>query len=224
MPPRTATGTTAGSVAGPVRTVPVTRRRNPAWPAAERIGGRRSRREHMATVFVSMAGVAGCYGVAIADLCRRVGVSNRAFYQTFSSKEECFVFGFDLLAGPMLDRAQASFEAAGSSWEERAGAGLTSILTEMAADPAWARSCTMEVLGAGPEAVEHLRALILRGQQIFEFPQRGCLVPGPGRDPLCSMAVGAILQPIHGYLRADRADLLPGLVPGFVSFLSTHRT
>ncbi len=180
---------------------------------------RQSRRQHMARVFFSMAGVSGCYGVAIADLCRRVGVSNRAFYQTFSGKEECFVLGFDLVATPLLDRAQAVFEETEGSWEARLGAGLKEIMTALAADPPAARSCALEVLGAGPEALEHLRAVIVRTQTVFGCTQRGIVPPALGGDPLCSMLVGAILGPMQGYLRADKADRLPELVPGFVSLL-----
>jgi AcrR family transcriptional regulator len=174
----------------------------------------------MASVFFSMAGVSGCYGVAIADLCRRVGVSNRAFYQTFSGKEECFVLGFDLLTTPILERAQAAFEGTEGPWEQRLGAGLREIMTALAADPLAARSCALEVLGAGPDALEHLRAVILRTQVMFGCAPRGVTLPVLGGDPLCSMLVGAILQPMQGYLRADRADRLPELVPGFVSLLT----
>ncbi len=173
----------------------------------------------MASVFFSMAGVSGCYGVAIADLCRRVGVSNRAFYQTFSGKEECFVLGFDLLVTPLLDRAEEAFEQTQGSWAQRLGAGLQVIMTTLAADPPAARSCVLETFSAGPDALEHLRAVIVRTQAVFGCTRGGLVLPALGGDPLCSMHVGALLGPVQGYLRADQADRLPELVPGFVSFL-----
>lgn len=190
----------------------------------ERAARRLSRREELALEFVDMAGVLGFHGVGIHELCIRTGVSHRAYYQDFTSKEECFVLGIELRAGPLLDDAQIAFTRTEGPWEERLAAGLTSIMEDLARDPSYARSCCVEAFSAGEEALQRLREVIIRALRIFASIEGGHPVPSLTLDPLGSMAVGAILQPMQTLLRADRADLLPELVPRSVAFLSSNRT
>jgi AcrR family transcriptional regulator len=205
-------GTRARAGAGKrVEPPPTTR----SWRAERRL----SRRERIASEFVSMAGVAGLHGVAIGTLCSRVGVSNRAYYQEFASKEECFALGFDLWVGSVLDRAETAFMAADGPWDERLTAGLMSIMNDMAADPLRARACCLESLHGGPLALDCFRGAVVRGRRIFGFNDLVRPAASLTSDPLDSMFAGAVLQPIHALFRADRTELLPELVPSLVKFL-----
>ncbi|MGH9091265.1 MAG: hypothetical protein ACRDZR_07810, partial [Acidimicrobiales bacterium] len=147
-------------------------------------------------------------------------VSTRAFYATFGSKEACFVAGFDLRARDVVARARTACAATHGSWEERVGAGLTSIMGDLAADPAYARFCTVEVMRAGPDAEDRLRSVITECQRIFDAVRVQDQRCPQLEDPLASMPVGAILQPVAAYVRGGRADRLPEMVPTFVRFLS----
>lgn len=181
---------------------------------------RAARRARLIDAFVRMAGEGGCEGTGIAQLCQAAGVSTRAFYATFGSKEACFVAGFDLRARAVVDRAGTACRTADGSWEERVGAGLASIMGDLAADPGYARFCTVEAMRAGPDAEARLREVISECQRIFDDVRQEHQRCPRGEDPLASMPVGAILQPVMTHVRHGRVDQLPEMVPRFVRFLA----
>jgi AcrR family transcriptional regulator len=191
----------------------------PATPQ-RRTDRRQTRRVRLIEAYVRLVGEAGCDGAAIGQLCRAAGVSTRAFYATFGSKEACYVAGFDLRARDVVARARTACLASDGTWEERVAAGLASIMGDLAADPGYARFCTVEVMRAGPDAEDRLRAVIAECRRIFDDVRQEDQRCPREEDPLASMGVGAILQPVAAYVRGGRADRLPEMVPTFVRFLA----
>lgn len=191
---------------------------------ARRAEIRTRRKERMALELVTLVGEVGFASAGVKELTRRSKVSTRAFYETFSTKESCFALGLEIRATALLDRAERAFQAVDGPWETRAKAALTLIMEALAADPPYARACTMESLHAGPEAVAVLRAATARSKRIFElggvaFPRQRVV-----GDSLDSMLVGGILQPIHGLLRDGTPERLPELVPVMLAFLAKLRS
>lgn len=103
----------------------------------------------------------GYPATTVADVVARAGVSRKTFYEQFTDKEDCFLAAYDvgveLLAG-LIARAEAE---AGNDWLARLKAGSRAFLDTLAAEPAFARTYLIEVLAAGPHALER-RAQVMR--------------------------------------------------------------
>lgn len=100
----------------------------------------------------------GYVGTPVADVIKRAGVSRETFYQLFSSKLDCFLAAFDLVADGLEAQLTASLEGPGTPLE-RFDRGLATYLETLASAPAYARLFLVEVHAAGPEAMAQRTAL-----------------------------------------------------------------
>lgn len=91
----------------------------------------------------------------VSDIVERAGVSRRTFYEQFPGKEECFLaaydYGVEIVLGRMAEAARAG-EA--DDWRARLRSDLETYLQVLAAEPDFAWSLHIEVLGAGQAALE----------------------------------------------------------------------
>src|SRR3954466_2752310 len=114
-----------------------------------------SQRGRLLAAMAEVVGGKGYGPVAVADVIARAGVSRKTFYEHFDNKEECFLAAYDAGVELMLD---AIDEASGAA--PTAGpVAIASAATErdpdpLAANPAFARTFLIEVLAAGPRALE----------------------------------------------------------------------
>ncbi len=95
----------------------------------------------------------GYVGTPVADILKRAGVSRETFYQLFSSKLDCYLAAFDLVAEVLVTELRTVSDKPGSPLEkfERT---LQAYLELLASQPAYARLFLVEVHAAGPEAME----------------------------------------------------------------------
>jgi AcrR family transcriptional regulator len=151
----------------------------------------------------------GYDNTAVADVLERAGVSRKTFYEMFADKEECFVATYDTVFGRLMEQGIAAYDA-GRRWPESIRAGLGALLSAMAAEPAYARACIVEVLAAGPVAIEH-RDAALRAFQTFFDPARP-EVPEHHAPPIVAEAtVGGIHEVIYRCIVTEGAERLPAL-------------
>ena len=90
----------------------------------------------------------GYAATTVADVIDGAGVSRRTFYEQFDGKEECFLAAFDTGIGYLLSEMSRATRGVGD-WRERMNAGVRTMLSVLAADPAFTRIGTIEVLAAG---------------------------------------------------------------------------
>ena len=93
-------------------------------------------------------------GTTVAGVVSRAGVSRQTFYDQFDSKEDCFLAAYEAgveLITTVVDQAEAD---AGEDWLPRVRAGVRAYLEVLDAEPAFARTYLLEVLAAGPTALE----------------------------------------------------------------------
>jgi AcrR family transcriptional regulator len=94
------------------------------------------------------------YGkVAVADVIERAGVSRKTFYTQFKDKEDCFLQAYDTMLAQIMAVVIEAYGTSGG-WAERMRAGLQALLEFLANEPALARAGIVEVLAAGPRAIE----------------------------------------------------------------------
>ncbi len=151
----------------------------------------------------------GYDNTAVADVLERAGVSRKTFYELFGDKEDCFVACYDAIFGRLMERGVSAYEA-GRRWPERIRAGIGALLNEMAAEPAYARACIVEVLAAGPTAIEH-RDAALRAFHTFFDPARPDVPDHKAPPIVAEVTVGGIYDVIYRRIVTEGPERLPAL-------------
>jgi AcrR family transcriptional regulator len=91
----------------------------------------------------------------VGDIVERASVSRSTFYEQFTDKEECFLAAFDFAVDYVLARMREAWEGAGKrDWRAHVRSDITTYLTVLAATPEFARAMHVQVLAAGPAALE----------------------------------------------------------------------
>jgi AcrR family transcriptional regulator len=97
----------------------------------------------------------------VADITSRARVSRRTFYELFANREECLAAVLeDVVAQLTTELAAAGPE--GLPWRERVRRGLWTILSYLDREPALARVCVVQGLGAGPGVLARREELLAR--------------------------------------------------------------
>lgn len=180
----------------------------------------RVHRARLLDAFVEVVGEVGYENTKIVEVCKRAGVSNRAFYATFTDKEDCFLAAFDVGTRFLVEKVTGAFESAEGPWLSRVQAGVEVAMAYLAANPAFARFCTIEPPRVGPAAVERLNSVIENCRRRFEADQRAIATPALRDGPREAVLVGAVVRPVFGYIEEGKIELLPDLAPSLVDFLS----
>lgn len=159
----------------------------------------------------------GYRAVTVADIVRRAGISRNTFYETFGSKEECFLgasgFGVEEAVRRVLAAATPL-----DAWPDRVNVGLAAFLHYVASEPALARTCIVEALSAGPAAVERYEASIEAFEPFFRMgraeSERGEELPAR----LEATIVGGIFWVIYQRLVMGQSERVEELLPELVEF------
>src|SRR3954463_3066346 len=187
--------------------------------AAPREVVRDSQRGRMLAAMATAVGEKGYGAVAVADVIARAGVSRRTFYEHFDNKEECFLAAYDAGVESMLAAIADAIGAAASDGPLAiARAGTARYLETLAANPAFARTFLVEVLAAGPRALERRAAVHARFADqlaaIHRAGRAGASDPGPHVFRAC---VGAINELVTDHVLRRGAETLPDLVEPLVA-------
>lgn len=169
-----------------------------------------SQRSRIVAAMIRLAGDRPFHDIGVADLVTAAGVSRKTFYQQFPNKEQVFAEAYDEALDGLLtvmgDAADAS-----EGRRDRLAVRVTALLTLLARDEAVGRVCFVEVVAAGPVALERRR----RGTA-----RLAAALLGLDRDadlPLTALAVaGGLSEVIHHEVVAGRSARLVSLAPDLV--------
>ncbi len=142
--------------------------------------------------------------VSVAHVVARSGVSRRTFYELFDDREDCFLAAFDEAVAHVSVCVLEAY-GKGGRWRERIRASLAALLQFLDDRPAMGRLLVVEVLGAGPKALER-RARVLA--QIIAAVEEGRAEAKPGREPPLLAGegvVGAVFSVIHTRMTDERS-------------------
>jgi AcrR family transcriptional regulator len=121
----------------------------------------RSQRERMLIAMLNCVQEHGYAATTVADVVAGAAVSRSTFYSQFADKEACFVAAYDFALQLALARMTAAAQAQGAqTWRERVRVDLTTYLAVLVREPALAVTLHVEVLAAGPAALEHRAELL----------------------------------------------------------------
>ena len=161
-------------------------------------------------------GEIGYEGTSVRTVLTRTQLYRQAFYDDFSSKEDCFLQAYDM----GLDRVEARVRTAAANetdWRGQLRAGLGALLDLLDSAPNIGRALIVEVHPAGAAALAKRAAAM---QRACDFLERARLEAPGGDAP--RIAGGAIAGGIHTAIysrltKPDGAELRP-LLPEFMYF------
>lgn len=111
-----------------------------------------------ARIFEAMAQAVserGYAAVTVADVVTAGRISRRTFYEHFEDKEHCFLETYRTGCETGIIQIDASLrELEDPDWRTRLSVSLETWLAILAAEPHFARVLLIDVLGAGPRALE----------------------------------------------------------------------
>jgi AcrR family transcriptional regulator len=169
-----------------------------------------SQRSRILAAMTDAIGRDGYQNARVADVIAHAGVSRKTFYEHFEDKEHCFVAAYQQSLARLLSVTLEAFEAQ-DEWVDQLRAGLTALLNALAHDPAAARMCFVEVLAAGPKAVQ-VRNEAMRGfSYIYDTGRLETDGDLPGFTGI-SM-VGGLSEILYREIIAGATTELPQLVP-----------
>ncbi|HEX5146845.1 MAG TPA: helix-turn-helix domain-containing protein [Conexibacter sp.] len=158
----------------------------------------------------------GYAATTVAQVIARAGVSRKTFYEQFPDKRACFLAAWEVGTDILLDHVQAAGEEAGG-WRARLRAGVDAFLEVLAAEPEFARSFMIEVLGAGDEALARRAETNERFAAALAETHAQALAEGAPLRPVppwaFRAAAGAAWELTVEHLRTHGVERLPELAP-----------
>ena len=153
----------------------------------------------------------------MADIVDRASVSRSTFYEQFPDKEACFLAAFNFAVACVLGEMGSAWEtlAAGDDWRAHVRSDLTTYLNVLATEPAFARSLHVEVLAAGPAALERRAQMFTlfagRTQRVHELAR--AQEPSLPELPVVAFALhtGGLDEMVREWLRTRGPETLPEL-------------
>ena len=178
-------------------------------------------RVRMVTALVEIVGERGLAGVTVAHVVTRSGVSRRTFYELFADREDCLLAAFDQAVETAAQRVLPAFNTA-QTWTERIRAGLTELLAFLEEQPGIGRLLLVEMLAAGPVALERRARIVAALVDAVDGGGRALRAgPAPSADTTVTRVtaegvVGAVLGVLHTRLvggdSGSTTDLLGALM------------
>lgn len=151
--------------------------------------------------------------VSVADIVSRARVSRSTFYEIFPDKEACFLAAYDAILGRFVSDVIRACQDPELSWAEQIEIGIETSLRFLAAEPAFARMCIVDMFSAGPAALErYLSAIRLISSFVDGARQR---LPGMESVPqsVAGMVVGGAAVVIRGEIVDERTEDLLDVGP-----------
>lgn len=182
---------------------------------------RASQRRRMLDALTETVAEHGYSALTVTAVVSGAGVSRKTFYEHWHDRDECFLDAYeDGLTALRAEMAAAAVAAvaAGADIIEQLRASVRTYLTFLAQRPALARTFVLEVLAAGPAALErraaayaefadvtrqwHQQARATKGAPVREVP-----------DAVYAAVVGAGHSLVAEHVRLGRTCQLPELEP-----------
>ena len=166
-------------------------------------------------------GERGYVNVTVADVVALAGVSRTTFYEHFRDKEHCFLETYAEGSRALVEEIGAAIRASGQrDWHDRVRVGLERYLELLSGNPSLARALLVDVLGAGPAAVELRRAVFSSFVDLFRPSPRGRRPADVAMrripEPYLRGLVGGIAELVQEQIVTQGAQSLPELTDTLV--------
>jgi AcrR family transcriptional regulator len=172
-----------------------------------------NQRERLLDAIANVVAAKGYAATRVADITEYAGVSRKTFYEQFTDKEDCFLAAYDAIVALLMERMAKGLAAvADDSWEVQVSALLGEFLRFLAAEPAFAKMCIVEVLGSGPRGLAKRDAVIEAFFPVVDQIPRSQAGSERWLSPLTPQFVtGGILEVVYAAIRRGETATLPDL-------------
>ena len=150
--------------------------------------------------------------MSVEEITGSAGVSRRTFYDHFTGKDQAFLWALDRVGEELVAQVRAACDAS------RTFAGamrdcLAVVLQFLAAEPRYADLLIVEVLAAGPAAIERRNIVMRNFAELVR--RRAEAVPTPHRPPelTAETIVGGIYEVLYSRILSGQTSELPELLP-----------
>ena len=156
---------------------------------------RASRRARLLDAALEIIGESEWSAATMTAICRRAGLTERYFYESFSCREELYAALIDAVAAEVSERVLGALAVAGDDLEARIGAVAEVVVDVLVRDPRKGRVAVLGGLGDEPLARQRRRILGAFSALVRNEPRRflGPLTPvPPGAEVLSIAVVGGV--------------------------------
>jgi AcrR family transcriptional regulator len=161
-----------------------------------------SQRARLIEAMAQVVAEKGYPATTVADVVERAGVSRRTFYEQFADKEACFLAAYDVGLCAILGRIVEAVEAdPGSGWRARARAGVEAFLALLASEPAFAQALQVEILTAGPAALDRRAGMLAMFSNVWRNVRERARVEEPTLPPLPDEAFPVLVAGFEELIR-----------------------
>ena len=136
------------------------------------------RRERLIAAGLHEYGTRGVLATGVKNICRRAGLTDRYFYESFQDGSELFTAVFDRATARLFEIVAAALTAAPATPEAQSRAVIEAYVRALADDPRLARVVFLEAHGAGPEVERHMRTRLRQFAALIETGAQPYLPPG----------------------------------------------
>jgi AcrR family transcriptional regulator len=194
------------------------RERAPRGRHAPPLEVRQDRQRHR--LFAAAAAIFSRMGYADATaeaIAREAGMSKATFYEHFDNKEDCILALFDAASEAVLGAMREASSSHPDDPVARYRAAITAFLHALAAFPDQAQTLLVEIIGAGPRAMERRDTVLAAFADYIESTNEEDVADG-GLPRLASSEdafaiVGAVVELASRQLRTGRPSHLLELEP-----------
>ncbi len=156
--------------------------------------------------------------MTVAQVIGRAKVSRKTFYDVFADREDCFVAAFDqAVAHGRAVVMEAYMQQSG--WRDGIRAGLDRLLVLLDDEPAIAKVCVVEALGAGSKVLEHRAAALEEAAEAIDRGRSLASNPDDLPEVTAEGVVGAIFAVLHTRLLEDGREPLADLRGSLMSMI-----
>jgi AcrR family transcriptional regulator len=173
----------------------------------------RSQRDRMLDAMARVCASEGYGGATVAAVIAAAGVSRKTFYEQFRDREDCFLAAYDAILARFFAKVDAAYRQPNLAWPRRIRAAIGALLEFLAAEPAFARMCIVEVLAAGDRGVERYDSAVRVLASLLDEGRAQLRDP----DQVPATTAGGIIEGaaflIREQILAGRTETLEALLP-----------
>jgi AcrR family transcriptional regulator len=142
------------------------------------------RRERLLDAALEEFGTRGVLLTGVKDVCRRAGLTDRYFYESFRDGSELFSAVFDRATAHLFEVVVAALRDTPPTMHLQARAVIEAYVRALADDPRLARVVFIEAPSAGPEVERHIRETLRRFARLVELTAAPYLPASTPQDVL----------------------------------------
>lgn len=180
-------------------------------------------RARLFAAMIELLPVKGYAATTTRALTRRAGVSQKAYYLNFGSKEGYFLATYWMIVRQAVSRVNAAYRAK-SDWTEQIQAGFDVFIDEVVDQPGAARLALVEALGAGPKALEAMTAAHADFERMLGLTFANSPEPVELPPIVLKAIAGGVARVVRQRLLDGKAQELRGEAPELLRWMLAYHS